>query len=204
MTSWLAVRRQETSESEAREYEMTDFYQLPHAEQLRRLLLLAETAVERYDLPSGVSVKMINLSENATYKVEDGVSGRKWALRVHREGYHSKNAIASELAWCIALRREADVLTPVPVSGKDGALIQVVAHELLPRPRHIVLFDWESGSEPAENDVAGFEILGETAARMHRHVRGWKSPPISSATPGISRRASARRRIGAAGRTAWD
>ena len=155
---------------------MTDFYQLPHEEQLRRLLVLAQSAIGRYALPASISVKMINLSENATYKIEDGASGRKWALRVHREGYHSKAAIASELAWCIALRKEADVLTPVPVTGKDGELIQVVAHELLPRPRHVVLFDWEAGSEPQENDVAGFEVLGAMAAKMHRHVRTWKKP----------------------------
>jgi Ser/Thr protein kinase RdoA (MazF antagonist) len=156
--------------------EMTDFYQLPHEEQLRRLLVLAGTAVQRYALPAGVSVKMINLSENATYKVEDSAGGRRWALRIHREGYHSKTAIASELAWAIALRRDAGVLTPVPVLGRDGDLIQVVAHDLLPRPRNVVLFDWEAGAEPAENDVAGFEILGETAARMHRHVRSWQKP----------------------------
>lgn len=155
---------------------MTDFYQLPHEEQLRRLLVLAESALNRYAIPAGVSVKMINLSENATYKLEDGASGRKWALRVHREGYHSQAAIASELAWCIALRKEADVLTPVPVAGKDDELIQVVAHHLLPRPRHVVLFDWETGGEPAENDVAGFETLGEMAAKMHRHVRTWQKP----------------------------
>ena len=58
---------------------MTDFYQLPHEEQLRRLLLLAQSAVSGYALPAGVSVKMINLSENATYKIEDASSDRKWA-----------------------------------------------------------------------------------------------------------------------------
>jgi Ser/Thr protein kinase RdoA (MazF antagonist) len=76
----------------------------------------------------------------------------------------------------MALRAEAGVLTPVPLAGRDGELIQTVAHDLLPRPRNVVLFDWEQGSEPAENDIAGFEILGETTAKMHRHVRSWQKP----------------------------
>ena len=47
---------------------------------------------------------MINLSENATYCVEE-VDGRRWALPIQRDGYHSKQAIESELVWLMALRR---------------------------------------------------------------------------------------------------
>ncbi len=46
----------------------------------------------------------------------------------------------------------------------------------LPGHRNVVLFQWEAGDEPAANDVAGFELLGETAARMHQHVRAWTRP----------------------------
>ena len=155
-----------------------DFDALPHEEQLKRLLALAETALDRYDLPAGCSVEMINLSENATYRV-DSPDGRRWALRVHREGYHSHKAIASELAWLTALRADGAVITPVAVPGKDGEIIQSVSHPLLPRPRHVVMSDWETGDEPSEevHDLQEwFEILGETTARMHEHVRGWKKP----------------------------
>ena len=76
---------------------MTDFESLPHEEQLPILLELANKALSHYDLPAGSTAKMLNLSENATYKV-DAPDGRRWALRVHREGYHSRQAIASELA----------------------------------------------------------------------------------------------------------
>ena len=155
-----------------------DFDALPHEEQLKRLLALAEKALGHYDLPPGCSVELINLSENATYRV-DAPDGRRWALRVHREGYHSKNAIASELAWLTALREDGAVITPVAVPGKDGEIIQLVPYELLPRPRHVVMSEWETGDEPSEdvhNLQEWFEILGETAARMHEHVRGWQKP----------------------------
>ena len=76
---------------------MTDFETLSHDQQLAILLEVAAAAMGHYDLPAGVGVRMLNLSENATYKVE-APDGRRWALRVHRDGYHSKTAIASELA----------------------------------------------------------------------------------------------------------
>lgn len=158
---------------------MSAFDDLPHDEQLRRLHNLADHALGAYTLPSGVRSDMINLSENATYRVDDPASGRRWALRVHREGYHSKAAIASELAWAKALRDDGAVITPTAVAGKDGELIQTVAHADLPRPRHVVLFDWEDGHEPDEeqHDLRGpFEVLGEQTAHMHLHVRRWKRP----------------------------
>jgi len=152
---------------------------IAHDEQLRRLHALAERALGRYDLPAKATATMVNLSENATYRIDAPGSTRRWALRVHREGYHSHNAIASELAWLTALRRDGAVITPIPVPGRDGETIQSVTHELLPRPRHVVLFGWESGIEPSETEHdlrEWFEILGETTARMHQHVRRWRKP----------------------------
>lgn len=154
---------------------MTVTAELTHDELLERLQALAERAIKRFGLPRDASVKLINVSENATYRVDDG-SGRKWALRVHREGYHSRTAIASELAWLSALRDDG-VATPTALRGLDGEYIQTVAGEGLPNPRNVVLFEWESGAEPERTDVAGFELLGETAARMHAHVRKWRRPP---------------------------
>lgn len=150
--------------------------ELTHDELLQRLQTVAERAVARFGLPRDVTVKLINVSENATYRVEDGDSQRKWALRVHREGYHSRTAIASELVWLAALRDEG-IATPTAVRGLDGEFIQTLAVNGLAGPRNVVLFLWENGAEPDRTDVAGFEMLGETAARMHAQVRHWQRPP---------------------------
>jgi Ser/Thr protein kinase RdoA (MazF antagonist) len=150
---------------------------LSHEELLSCLKSLAERALSRYALPPGATVQLINLSENATYRVDDPATGSKWALRVHREGYHSRCAVASELLWEVALKESGAAITPTPLPGLDGELIQTVAHDRLPRPRNVVLFAWEEGKEPAATDAAGFETLGETAARMHAHVRTWQRPP---------------------------
>jgi Ser/Thr protein kinase RdoA (MazF antagonist) len=157
---------------------MQEFDGLSQTEQLPILLELAVTATSLYDLPHNVSVRMINLSENATYKVES-TDGRCWALRIHRDGYHSKEAVASELAWVADLRNTGVVTTPRPLKGEDGQIIQICGHPRLPRPRNVVLFDWETGSEPGigEDLTAPFEVLGEVTARMHLHSRQWKRPP---------------------------
>ena len=132
---------------------------------------IADKAVTHYALPADISITMINLSENATYKVEAS-DGRKWALRLHREGYHSKAAIASELAWLMDLRSQAVVVTPQPVKGSNGEIIQEVSG------RYAVLSDWETGAEPGigQDLSKPFEILGEITACMHGHARAWKRP----------------------------
>ena len=144
-------------------------------QKLRELQRIAKAALVRYDLPAGATATMINLSENATYRIDAG--GQRWALRVHREGYHSKTAIGSELAWLMALRQDGAVTTPVPRKGRNGDLIQMVEPKDGP-VRHVVLFDWETGAEPSEAELLGpFEVLGAATARMHLHARAWKRPP---------------------------
>jgi Ser/Thr protein kinase RdoA (MazF antagonist) len=148
---------------------------LAHEQRLRRLHEVATAALARYDLPPGATATMINLSENATFRV-DAPSGQKWAMRVHREGYHSKNGIASELAWIQALRKESAVVTPVPIAGVEGELIQTVAIPDM-NPRNVVLFEWEEGAEPSEAELLGpFEVLGRVTGEMHVFTRSWTPP----------------------------
>ena len=138
---------------------------------------LARASLAHWPIPTGADATLVNVSENTTFRIDDPASGRRWALRVHRQGYHGRRAIESELAWAMALRADGAAITPVPVPGRDGQLVQSVTHAGLPAPRHLVLFDWEEGREPAETDAVAFALMGETAARMHGHVRRWQPPP---------------------------
>jgi Ser/Thr protein kinase RdoA (MazF antagonist) len=157
---------------------MAAFDDLPHEAKLECLRELAGAALANYGLAGASPPVLINLSENATYRIEDPSSGRRFAMRVHREGYHSKNAIASELAWLQALRNDGVVITPIPVAGTNGDLIQSVGHPAMARPRNVVLFKWEEGKEPSEKDhlTEKFKILGEVTAKMHLHSQGWRRP----------------------------
>ena len=156
---------------------MADGTAMTHEELLQCLGELARKALKRYPLPPDATASLINVSENATYRIDDPTTGKKWALRVHRAGYHSRTGVASELAWQASLKATNTIVTPSALRGLDGELIQSVGHEGLPEARNVVLFDWEAGAEPADNDVGGFELLGETAARMHQHVLKWQRPP---------------------------
>jgi Ser/Thr protein kinase RdoA (MazF antagonist) len=156
---------------------VSDFDILTHEEQLAVLLEAADAVTTCYDLPGRLAIRLLNLSENATYRI-DVPDGRRFALRVHRDGYHSKTAIASELAWLGDLRKTGVVATPRPVAGHDGELIQLARHPRLARPRHAVLWQWEDGIEPGMGDDLSqpFEVLGEVTARMHIHARNWARP----------------------------
>jgi Ser/Thr protein kinase RdoA (MazF antagonist) len=155
---------------------VSSFDELPHEEKLKRLEQVAHAALPAYGLAADCNVRMINLSENATYRI-DTPDKRRFALRVHREGYHSRNAIGSELAWVQALRKASPVITPVPLPGKDGEIIQTVTSVAGMEPRHVVLFAWEEGAEPSESELLGpFETLGFVTAQMHAFTRGWTPP----------------------------
>ncbi len=157
---------------------MTGIDPPPNGPHMAVLLELAKAALDRYALPPDSAVKLINISENTTYRI-DVADGRRFALRLHRDGYHSRAAIMSELAWAIDLRQQGIAISPRPVAGHDGELVQAVSHPQLAKPRRVVLFHWEDGVEPGigEDLAQPFEVLGETAARMHVHARQWRRPP---------------------------
>jgi Ser/Thr protein kinase RdoA (MazF antagonist) len=154
------------------------FERLSHDDQRKVLDEMAHAALRLYPLGGAPRARLVNLSENATYCVDGAADGRSYALRIHRDGYHSREAVASELAWVVALRRSGVVVTPNPIKGDDGEHIQLMTHATMTRPRNMVLFDWEQGVEPGIDDdlIGPFETLGAVTARMHEHARGWKRP----------------------------
>lgn len=154
------------------------FDSLDHDAQQAALAELAGDALRLWPIGGTPTARLVNLSENATYAVERAADDRRYALRIHRAGYHSRQAIASELAWAGALRDSGIVVTPNPVPGRDGELIQALAHPTIDGPRNMVLFDWETGAEPGIGDdlVGPFESLGAVTARMHAHARRWSRP----------------------------
>ena len=64
---------------------------------LDRVTACARAALADYGVRPDADVRLLNVSENATFLVSDADAGPS-VLRVHRLGYHSQQAIASELA----------------------------------------------------------------------------------------------------------
>ncbi|WP_261570432.1 phosphotransferase enzyme family protein [Frankia gtarii] len=163
------------------------------------LLGLDETVDEvlaAYDLGPAPRATLLHISENITYRVDDLAGGRRWALRLHRPGYHSLAEIHGELAWVAALRADGVVRTPPVVPTRTGAPVATATA----RPedagnggaggggdgdghteRHAVLFEWVDGRSPEALEPAAlggaFAQLGDITARLHRHARRWARPP---------------------------
>ena len=98
---------------------MSDFYQLNAEQQANRLELLAKSALRHWNAEH-CEPELIKYRENAVFKVADA-AGAPAVLRVHRQGYHSNDSLASELRWMAMLRESGmHVPSPIAVTNSDG------------------------------------------------------------------------------------
>ena len=132
----------------------------------------ARAALAAYGRDRDTPLRLLSLSENATYLADDGDA---MVLRVHRPGYHSLEAIRSELKWMAALREQTGVRTPELIPAHDGS--EVVAASVAGNTLHVDAVTFISGCTAEEQpDVVGFDELGRITAAMHDHVQSWTVP----------------------------
>jgi Ser/Thr protein kinase RdoA (MazF antagonist) len=128
----------------------------------------------RWGLPEDAALRLLHVSENATFAAEGG--SRRVILRLHRAGYHTEAEIRAELAWLLALRDAAVAPCVEPRPARDGSFIQ-----LLPTAsgdRFVVAFEPIPGrtAEDGADPLLWFGRLGALTAALHRHARGWRRP----------------------------
>jgi Ser/Thr protein kinase RdoA (MazF antagonist) len=152
-----------------------EIHDLSAAGVLDRVTRCARAALADYGCHPDATVRLLNLSENATYLVEDPDSEPS-VLRVHRLGYHTEAEIASELVWMDALRAEAGVRTPRVLPATDGRRVVTATDAASGERRSCVRFEFLPGTEPVDDSMEHFAELGEITARMHRHARAWPRP----------------------------
>jgi Ser/Thr protein kinase RdoA (MazF antagonist) len=142
------------------------------------LTRMATAGLARWPIAADSPVRLLNLSENATFSLRDASSGREWILRIHRVGYSSPDEIRSELAWIQALRAETDIETAAPLAGRDGEYVQTLASASGGAARHAVMFERLPGAEPVIGAGAAdwFVQLGSLTAVLHEHARRWRRP----------------------------
>ena len=154
------------------------FDALNATQKIEHLASVAKRALKCWGMSARAVFTLLNISENATYRIDDPDRAEPLILRVHRTGYHTHNAVKTELAWMKALQAEAGVETPQAIPTLDGELIQTVATPELAEERFVVMFAFIEGQEPDESDlVEPFTRLGAIAAKMHLHSRRWQRPP---------------------------
>jgi Ser/Thr protein kinase RdoA (MazF antagonist) len=135
---------------------------------------LAHRALAKYPPELHGELKLLCRSENATFRLV--VNGRRFALRLHRDKYHSKTEIESELDWLDALRRDTGIVVPEAIEAADGARVVTISDDN-GAGRHADLFHWIDGEEPTNAvDPLAFRTLGEITARLHQHSRAWSKP----------------------------
>lgn len=137
--------------------------------------LLAEWAIQ------AESIELVSQSENSVFKV---VSANKdvYALRVHREGYHSLAELNAEQAWTQALN-EFGVRTPHVYKTKDDDYYKPSYWQ--GKKRYAGLIEWIEADSLAtmikvnqEPTILYEKIaqIGELCGQMHTQALGWKPP----------------------------
>ena len=140
---------------------MTDHPTLPDEAIIR-------AALPAWGLPATAGLRLLNISENATYLV---MAEEAWTVRLHRSGYHDAGEIASELAWLAAVGAEGRVAVPRIRPTLRGESLLTLAG------RHLACFSFEPGAEPTRDLPRWFHELGRTAALLHDQARRFGPPP---------------------------
>lgn len=159
------------------------FYDLGADEQMRHMLAFAKEALKswpgEYD-----RLELIKYRENAVFSAycEDG--GRV-ALRIHRPGYHSDQALSSELSWMEALAKDG-LRVPGVVPAKNGNLFVHVGCAPVPETRQVDMLEWLDGeqiggiegpSERSSEEMIGiYRQAGALAADLHLRTERWAKP----------------------------
>lgn len=127
---------------------------------------LITRALPVYGLPGDTPLTLLNRSENETWRAGPLV------LRLHRQGYHTRPEIASELAWLTALQDLPGLNAVRPIAGKQGLVTELDG-------RFLVAFAPIEGQElqPGDDLARWFAPLGEITARLHLQARSWTPPP---------------------------
>ena len=163
-------------------------------------IAVAERALAEYDLAPHSALSLLNLSENATYAVDDAGTGTRSILRVHRQNYHLAHEIESELDWLDALRRDSDVTVPTVLPASDGR--RVVTVNVDGTPRYVVHFEMVAGVEPDEVEETASELSFELAAQVELPAEAkQKLLELTSGNPLSRTNPSAFRRMRPAGAT---
>ncbi|MBF7682886.1 phosphotransferase [Acinetobacter sp. B5B] len=140
---------------------------------INELQRIAHSACGHYLQTKNAEIKLLCQSENATFMVS--TPQEKFALRIHRPNYHSKQQILSELHWLHALQLDGMSVPEAILSVNDEYVLSLPSHD--GSVRYAVLFKWINGDMPTTQvDPIAFKQLGEITAKLHQHSKKWQRP----------------------------
>ena len=136
---------------------------------------LAQSAASRWGFAED-TLELVAERENKIYSAFDA-EGRRFALRLHRDGYVTEQEILSELAWADVLSADG-VAVPSPLASADGRFVERIDGRLFSA------LSWMPGEPMGEGGVPlaladrqiVFRNIGIALARLHTTSDNW-SPP---------------------------
>ncbi len=161
---------------------MSDFFDLSPEQQLRRFEAAAAESLHYWNM-QGASLTLVKEPrENAVFAVEH--DGRRYALKLHRLGYHSDEELRSEYQWINALGEYGIKVPPIvpTVSGEPFAKQRIVG---MSDDIQVDLVEWVDGEQlgSVEEGIADeaavaatYRTIGELAARVHNQAVSWRLP----------------------------
>lgn len=163
---------------------MEHFYALAPEHQALRLTDLAREALRHWGIEDA-SIDLIKHRENAVFSIIDNTAHQRYALRIHRLGYHCDDSLRSELQWMNALT-EAGVTTPPVIPTLTGELFINASNEVIPKSHQCDLLGWVDGeplgsieSEHASDPdsiIDSYRIVGQLAGQLHNQSQTWQRP----------------------------
>lgn len=146
------------------------------------LFAIAEQSLPSWGLKPD-SMELVSRSENTVFRL-DMPDRQRYALRIHRPGYHTLPELESELLWTQALN-EAGIRVPVGMRTLDGP-----GYATIPTPdgkssRAVGLVNWLEGellssvieAEQDESTIVGhFRQIGRVLAAMNNQASEWTPP----------------------------
>jgi Ser/Thr protein kinase RdoA (MazF antagonist) len=161
---------------------MSGFYGSSTEVQVQQLEVLARAALIHWGFEDP-ALGLLKYRENAVFGAR--VGDARYAVRIHRPGYHSDAALTSELAWMEALS-DAGIHTPPVVHTTDGRRFVVADVEGVPEPRQVDVLGWVDGEQigTIEGDQAptaqavreNHYAAGRLSALIHNHSQSWTQP----------------------------
>src|SRR5688572_16805226 len=143
------------------------FDEASYLAQVRRLRALAQQALSLYTRRVE-ACRFLGHGENATFQVTaDG--GRRFLLRIHRNDYHSREAIEEELLWLQQLSGDPSLVVPRPIQSRRGQLVERVESVQVGEARHCSALEWIDGrfinKSLTRSHMNG---LGQVIGRLHK------------------------------------
>lgn len=143
-------------------------------EDTRLQIMLQDRLGSLYDLGGAYEVSLMKYSENYNWMIKSQKG--KYALRLCRPGYHSKEELDAELLWIRELEYSTDIHMPRVIPNSAGGLLSELCGY------YCTMFSFLEGKTlreiEGENADKYLSEVGKIAAKLHMQVQNW--PPSRS------------------------